>query len=244
MSIPTKLEYNIRDLINKGFDMSRTKDLTGQKFGMLEAIEFSHKDSGNNAMWLWRCDCGNTKIIRGSEVARGSTISCGCLVREKTRDKNVSHDLSRTAEYKAWINMKARCFNKSDMNYKEYGDRGITVCERWLNFNNFIEDMGMKPTKKHSLDRIDNNGNYEIDNCRWATPKEQIQNRRDSKWWYIDGVKYESHLDASRVLNIGARTVIQWCEGYWCHKMNKQVKPKDGCYSELKYKKGESNGST
>jgi len=213
---------------------SRYKDLTGQKFSRLTAIKFVGKDSCNNARWLFKCDCGNEIECRGSEVSRGATKSCGCLVSENTRAANLTHGMSRQKVYKTWIAMKARCFNEDDVNFPLYGGRGITVCKEWLDFETFYKDMGDIPDG-YSIERLDTNLGYSKDNCKWASATEQQRNKRNSKWWFINGVRYESHLEAAKALCKGARTIIQWCEGY-VSKSGKYVPPKPNCYSELKYK--------
>jgi len=151
------------------------------KYNRLTAIKFSHKKWGNQ-FWLFRCDCGNEKVIKVSEVKSGRSKSCGCLWREviKKNGKNSkTHGMSKTQTYKSWASMKSRCLNENSTRYENWGGRGIIVCEEWLKFENFYNDMGEKPEGK-SLDRIDNNKGYYKKNCRWSTPKEQGNNTRSN----------------------------------------------------------------
>ncbi len=148
------------------------------------------------------------------------------------------HGKRYTAEYKCWENMKTRCNNSNQGDFKHYGGRGISVCERWNNsFQKFYDDMGLRPSDSHQIDRIDNNKGYEPSNCRWAESKQNIRNRSNSKFWIIGGVVYESSYDAAMFEGVSQSTIFGWCNG--AKRNGKEVPPKDGCYSEYKYKRGD-----
>lgn len=180
---------------------SRFQDITGKVFGRLVVVSY-HRKIKQNHYWLCQCCCGEVKSIRSGSLKSGFSESCGCLFRELSSKRNSTHGGTRrngiiTPEYLAWAQMKSRVYNKKLDGYKNYGGRGVTICDRWLKFENFIADMGKKPSPKHSIDRKDNNGNYEPDNCRWATRKEQARNKRNN------------HII---VYGEESMTVVQWAE--------------------------------
>ncbi len=136
--------------------------------------------SGRHAHWVCRCSCGEVRSVNASMLNNGRSLSCGCLQAEQVAERNTKHGHYGTRVYGSWHAMSGRCRNPSHRHWKHYGGRGITVTDRWLEFPNFLADMGEPPSPKHSLDRIDNNGNYEPGNCRWATPLQQQSNRRNN----------------------------------------------------------------
>lgn len=162
----------------------------GDEYGRLTILrEVSPKSSGGHIQRCveCRCQCGVVKEYRFYTLRNGNTRSCGCLSREVVSSRMTKHGLSGTAEYGIWGGMLHRCNDSRDQAYHYYGGRGIKVCERWSSFEAFYADMGPRPTEKHSIDRIDVNGNYEPSNCRWATPKEQARNKRRSYLVEHDG---------------------------------------------------------
>lgn len=170
-------------------------DLTGMKFGRLTALK--RATLGKNYKYLCECECGSLVEIRVPDLRTGQTQSCGCLKREVSIKKSTKHGDHGSPEYRSWQAMIKRCNSKTNKNYKEYGERGITVCDRWLeNYSNFLEDMGRRPHLNYSLDRIDNNGNYEKKNCRWTNKVEQARNRRvrkDNKYG-VTGISFNKEL--------------------------------------------------
>lgn len=157
-------------------------ELAGKRFGRL-MVERRDGSKSTRAAWRCQCDCGQHVTVSSYDLRSAQVASCGCWRRERATALNFDHGeaSSETPEYRAWGSMLSRCTNPNDARYKNYGARGIKVCEPWQSYSVFLADMGRRPTPKHSLDRIDNDGNYEPSNCRWATAKQQMNNRRVSK---------------------------------------------------------------
>ena len=161
--------------------MNKFDNLENKRFGRWIVVEKTNKRSSESIVWLCKCDCGNIKKIRSSSLTHGETLSCGCLRKELFKNRTTRHGMYNTSTYRAWCGMKSRCNNQKNKRYYDYGGRGISVCERWNNFENFYKDMGIKPKGK-SLDRIDNNKGYEPSNCKWSIPIEQLNNTRRNSY--------------------------------------------------------------
>ena len=158
----------------------KIKDLKGRVFGRLKVVGLSHIGQGSSrcAFWVCSCSCGSRVVLNGASLRNGRAKSCGCIRGEKTKARNFRHGMAGTPEYRCWKSMIERCEKPGRSDSKYYFDKGITVCKEWRNsFQKFFDHIGPKPSDKHSIDRIDANGNYEPGNVRWATALEQRHNR-------------------------------------------------------------------
>jgi hypothetical protein len=166
------------------------------------------------------CDCGNERVVSVGHFNTKKIKSCGCHV--------LRHGKHKSKEYISWSNMMARCHNPKNKRFKDYGGKGIVVCDRWKKFFYFYADMGDCPDG-YQIDRINNKGIYEPSNCRWVTPKQNMSNRNISKKYVIDGIEYQSSIEAAYKIGVSPNTIIAWCCGR--QVKNKFYPPKNGCFT-------------
>lgn len=176
-------------------------DIAGHRFERYVVLEL-HSKTRDGARWVCRCDCGEMRVVYGFSLRNGGTRSCGCRSIENSK----THGLSGTPEHRAWKNMIQRCSNRKHIMYYRYGGRGIQVCDRWKDFPSFYADMGKKPSPGHSLDRIDSDGHYCPENCRWATKHQQANNTSRNVYVTIEG---------------RTATVSEWCKLLLINKPNR-----------------------
>lgn len=176
------------------------RDLAGRRFGRLTAVRLAGcANRWGSRVWECICDCGSVHKVAASHLVSGTSRSCGCLKRERSvqlgkqfgTGRRVRHGHSlrgrKSPEYTAWCQIRGRCLNTRNAAFSRYGGRGILLCDRWATFENFLADMGLRPSSRHSIDRIDNDRGYAPDNCRWATDREQSLNRRNNVRVAFDG---------------------------------------------------------
>lgn len=188
-------------------DELRVKIAAGVKVGLLTAILPTRQGKSRKWYWIFRCDCGGQKEILASSVSSGHTRSCGCYRDEHRTRRSRKHGMFGTPTYNCWSSMMARCGNPKAQSFPHYGGRGIKVCGRWRLFVNFFADMGTKPSSVMSIERIDNNGDYEPGNCRWADAVEQHNNTRVNVRLTYNG---ETQTIAQWARVFGLRTDTLW----------------------------------
>lgn len=193
------------------------KNLTGKTFERWKVLGF-HEIKNGHSLWNVRCKCGTTKVVSGASLSHGDSRSCGCLQREKaakTGRESAIHGMTNTPEFNAWLRMKAVCYNKNNLDYADYGGRKIRVCRRWLtSFLHFLDDMGQRPSRKHSVGRKNNNGNYSPENCRWETRLEQANNKRNNVKVSWNG-EHLSVAQWSRKTGINEHTIRSRIKAGW-----------------------------
>jgi hypothetical protein len=202
-----------------------------EKYGLLTPIEYSHSKpkNKNDEYWLFKCDCGNQKISRLYDVQRRKISSCGCLKKKLLAERNKSnakHGMYNTSTYKSWASIIERCYNKNSVNFHNYGEKGIAMCESWReSFENFLIDMGEKPDG-FTIDRIDVYGNYEASNCRWANAKTQANNRTNNRKISYDGQTHNL-AEWSDITGINETTIQKRIDKYgWSIEEALTRKPK------------------
>lgn len=200
--------------------MAYFNDLTGKTFGRLKVIARSKNNKWGDSQWVCKCDCGNIKIILGKNLVNGRTRSCGCLLSEKSKERMkkiaTKHGKSNLRINKTYRSMKERCYNENSKDYKNYGGRGIKICNEWLddfmNFYNWAINNGYADNL--TIERINVNGNYEPNNCTWIPKGEQAQNQRKSRRVQIDGKLYTTVAIACRNESISPTTLYRIINGY------------------------------
>jgi hypothetical protein len=199
------------------------KDRAGEKYGrltvLLRAPNKVEPSGAVRAMWKCVCECGNSLTVSGHALSKGHTKSCGCLMKEK----EPKHGMARTLAYRRWVSMVQRCTNPNNPRFKDYGGRGITVCDQWRDFSSFIADVGM-PEPGKTLDRIDNDRGYEPGNVRWATLEEQQNNRRVNTRLTYQGQTL-TVAEWGRVTGFGKSVIIRRLQNGWPveHILNQPV---------------------
>lgn len=198
--------------------MSSRIDMAGKRYGHLTAICDVGRVSSADRKWRFQCDCGALFEASGYAARSGKTVDCPACASARTGAASRTHGKSETPEFNIWTGMHTRCYNAGRKEFKDYGARGIVICERWrASFENFLADMGLRPSEQHSIERIDNDGIYEPSNCRWATAAEQSSNKRNNVKVLIDGVE---------------RTISEWARHFGVNVATACLRHKQGLRGE------------
>lgn len=222
--------------------MTKLFDMTDMKFERLTVLSRAETSKAGQTRWNCRCDCGSELVVQAAALKCGHTRSCGCLKIEQTIAMSTKHGhatkgISRT--YRTWAAMISRCSDQNANGFRHYGGRGISVCQEWREFSNFVRDMGEKPHGM-SLDRIDVNGNYEPGNCRWATLNQQARNRRDSRCLTYRGETKSVH-DWAEENGLPVRALVHRLNAGWSTE-DALSKPSDGAANKPNLRFIEHNG--
>ena len=213
---PTALLLNNNFIgVLRGDDMKRKVDLTGNRFGRLTVIGVDKGRSGRDKYWLCKCDCGNTSVTTTHKLVNGMTRSCGCYAIERAKENGTKHGWSYTRLYRIWRGMKERCLNKNSKSYRNYGARGISVYPEWIEFEPF-RDWAINNGYMDNLtiERIDVDGNYCPDNCKWATYSDQENNKRNTVRIEYNGETH-SISEWSEIVGIGIETIRHRINSGW-----------------------------
>ena len=202
--------------------MTRAVDMRGKTYDALTAVEkVGNNPKNRNAIWRFMCSCGLSCVVDGYDVRSGKVVSCQACAAERTRVASVKHGKTNTREFATWTDIQTRCHNPNSTAFADYGGRGIVVCARWRDsFQNFLSDMGERPAGK-SIDRINNDGPYSPENCRWATRQEQARNKRNNVWVEIGGE---------------VKTLSEWARHYGVLAATASLRHKHGHRGEALFK--------
>lgn len=205
----------------------------GATFGFMTLVRVSEtRGDGNRVYGIFRCECGQQIDVAIGRVIGGTRQHCGC---KANRTPGLKHGKRESVEYSSWISMKRRCLDPGHKDYPRYGGAGVTVHPKWVSsFEDFYEHIGARP-KGTTLDRKDTLRGYEPGNVRWATPSEQLRNRRISKLWHIKGTTFDTLADAAAHHGVHFATVSDWVRGKFDRRRNKFIPPRSDCYATRKY---------
>jgi hypothetical protein len=187
--------------------MTKRLNLVGKRFCYLVCTSYyGVSEDKKRTLWYFKCDCGKEIISRADAIKRGVVVSCGCYNRKNNIPTRLTHGLSKTLSYKSWAAARDRCYNPKNPKFKNYGARGIRLCDHWHDFENFYRDMGDRPSTKYSINRINNDGDYCKENCEWAESKKQSRNKTTTRYLIINNEKIDIKT-ASELYGVAMSTI-------------------------------------